>query len=38
MLNFAPKALAEELERKPGLLNVKEMREILELHPETVRE
>jgi len=33
-----PRSLPEELESKPGLLNVKEMSEILGLHPETVRD
>jgi len=35
---MASKSLPEELESKPGLLNVKEMSEILGLHRETIRE
>jgi excisionase family DNA binding protein len=35
---MAPKSLPEELESKPGLLNVKDLAEILGLHPETVRD
>jgi hypothetical protein len=30
-----PKSLPEDLESKPGLMNVKELSEILGLHPET---
>ena len=33
-----PKSLPEELESKPGLMNVTELSHILDLHPETVRE
>jgi excisionase family DNA binding protein len=33
-----PKSLPEELESKPGLLNVKDISQILGLHPETVRD
>jgi excisionase family DNA binding protein len=33
-----PTSLPEELESKPGLLNVKDLSEILRLHPETVHD
>lgn len=33
-----PKSLPEELESKPGLINVAELSSILDLHPVTVRE
>jgi len=33
-----PKSLPEELESKPGLINVTELSHILGLHPVTVRE
>jgi hypothetical protein len=37
-LSRVPKSLPEELERKPGLLNVKDLSEILGLHSETIRD
>ncbi len=33
-----PKFLPHELESKTGLLNVKDLSEILGLHPETIRD